>query len=715
MYNKTMLVFLLIALCASVPLIDFYNIFAKRNIRNLMFIILQVVIIQIFSLLLIGFLEINFSAYQIISYAFIGAYVSVFIAFIIFQMWRKRSVYEWKDLKRDVLAKLKQNWILYVCILLFIFVSLFQTNRFEDTLYYFEISTMFQYDVFPSSYTYIVPGSYFFYGALSGGFVTQWYYLFTPVSFFIIMLSIISDYLVAVFKGKYKYLQMGSIMFFVLLFSLFSAATFISGNMYISACLIGLCMICMKERDYKTPALLFLVTQFYSSTGALLSMALVVSMFIYLIAYENINRIFRLAPLYSISLLGIPLLMFSFVERGFGDVSPFWMYLFLGLLAGMLSIILVINFIYARRNQKLAFFEFSFMQTKWFASNFMKYLILFITCGSMIVIIIYYQAVYSQPFVYSMIPFYLMLALLFPLIIFNYIKQYKQNININFLLMMNICLISFVSIFLWIFNIENGSIWRVMMVLPTIGIGESVISYCILWALNIGMTVPCLDSFNWTPLTRLNLLRSDKKAIIGLSTAILISSFVPITVVSIDPAMANYSYSTYTANVYKNINLFQLEDINKMLKLSKVTAKSNWNLVFDNFASAYIATPPGSNSSYTFYSDIFKYQGIENVSTDHRTNPLGALGFYKSRLISSKWKNPAIINQTVTEFGSFINQYIQSLEWKNNSDVLFLDKASEYFKFIDFNAKLVYDLNIFGEIAVITKDIVVLDAIKANI
>lgn len=704
-------------LIISVPAIDFYNIISKNKIRNSILVISFIALLQIISMIFIGYIGISFYNFQIISYAFIGIFLICFVLFLVRSLAKNKEKYVWSNFKNDLKSKIKQNVFLYSAIVIFIILSLFQTNRLEDTLYYFEISSSFRFDIMPDLYTYISPASYYFYGALSDGLVTQWYYIFTPISFFIVLSGIINDYITKSFVGKYKYLQISAIIFFITLFSVFVAPTFISGNLYISSCLTGIYMLYMKDKDFKNSALVLLVAQFYSVTGLLLSCVLVISTFIYFFIYGDLRKIIKLTPWYALAIFGMPFLMLSFIGTGYGSLASFWGYLFMGLFACLIVAALVANYYFDKRKIDNKFVNFSLIQTKWFSSNVMKYIVLSISIFCIIIITVYFQTIYYQNFVYSMIPFYIFLVALLPIIIINYLNQFKLDENLNLILMMNMCIISFVSIFLWIFKIENGSIWRLMMLLPTLTIGESTIGYCILFGINLSILWPYTKSINWQWLTKFNYIKAHNGTAITLSTLTIIGSFVPSAVVAINPAMTNYVWNTYSANVGKNVNLFETNDINKMLNLSRLTAKSNWNFVFDNFSSAYITIKEIYNSSFNFYEGIFKNQGIDFVSSDGRVNPLGSLGFYKSRLISKEWKNPYIVNQSLDEFGSWLNAYINTGNWRLRNDVIFLDKNSEYYSYINLNQSntLTYDTSIFNEITVITKDINIMNSIRNNV
>lgn len=712
-----MLIFLILMLLISVPAIDFYNIISKNKIKNSIFTISFVALLQLVSLIFIGYLGISFYHFQMVSYAFVGFFLLCFILFIVYSLVKNKIKYDWSNFKNDLKSKIKQNMILYSAIVVFIILSLFQTNLFDDSLYYFEVSSAFRFDIMPDNYTYIVPASYYFYGALSEGLVIQWYYIFTPISFFIILSSVINDYITKTFIGKYKYLQITAIMFFITLFSVFTAPTMISGNLFISGCLIGLYMLCMKDKDFKNSALILLVAQFYSSTGLILSCVLVASTFIYFLIYGDIKKIINLTPWYASALFGAPLLILSFIGTKYGVLASMWGYLFIGLFACLIIAALVMNYYVNKREVSNKFVNFGLIQTKWFSSNAMKYIFLSISLLCIVIITVYFQAIYFQNFVYSMIPFYIFIFALLPILTINYLKQFKSNENLSLISMMNICIISVVTIFLWIFKIENAAIWRLMMLLPTIVIGESTIGYCALFAINLSIFWPYTKSINWQWFTKFNSAKTHNGIAITMSTITIISSFVPSAVVAINPALPNYVWNTYSANVEKNVNLFEISDINKMLSLSKLTSKSDWKFVFDNFSSAYITIQESLNNSFIFYEDIFKSNGIDFVSSDERVNPINALGFYKSRLIFSERKNQYVVDQSLDEFGSWLNAYINTNNWHAKNDVIFLNKNTEYYKYINLNQSntFTYDTSIFSELTVITKNVDIMNLIRNNV
>lgn len=699
-----MIIFLSIFCVFSVFLNDAYNAIRNQKYNYAIFPLFMLASVQLLVQTIVAVAGVNFVNTQILVYLLIFIEIAALLGCFLFTCIKYRISFA--DFKNRLIEIMKNNCMWYAGIVIFGIILLFQFNKFDDVGLYFSIANDFSAGVFTDNYSYISPASYYTYAVLATNGIPIWFNFFTPFIFYIIFVGFINSFLEMKLKDvKYKVWWFLCCHIFLLAFSIFITPTTISGNLYIPACLIAMVIIAILQKKYYLIPLGMLMTQFFSSTGTLISLIIAFSFLFYLLTYFNVRKVIHNFAGISIANIGFIFLVLNSGEANYADVMMSeWKNIILAGYLVWIATAIAIHGIYMwlLKSRSNKFLEFRLIDVQWANSKPTKWFLVVAAVLCSAFLAYYFTSVTEGRGNYSsglLIAFY---VLMLPMCIFNFIKDYDKEENYNLLLIVNTGLVSFIYVVSMLLGFNNSSFWRFMFVLPTIGIGESIFSAILIIALNILGIFNNIKGIPKINLFSMKIKHHERATSISISCIFSICAAIPFIVTATSPALTANTWSQYSPNIQKNLNLFTEKDANILTELNKTRAFINLKFAADNSVDAYLTM---RNKTYDFYADMWlTEEGVKNPTSDKRSWAINRLNFYD---IKYKWKKSADIkiqDQTLPQFESMFQEYLASNHWNSIVDLVFLSRETPYYASLNLKEFAYCNTTTFEEFIVIAKN-----------
>ncbi|MGL4950582.1 MAG: hypothetical protein ACRC4M_01950 [Mycoplasma sp.] len=703
-----MIILLPIFFMIFILIADATSVLVNKKIKNYVFPLIFISGLQLLSQFFINLLRVEFQTFRIVTYVASALMLASFIGYIAYELLKYKKANETLHFKL-ILPKFKENLSLYIGLVGFVIFTLFQFNNFEDTQYYIGLSKNYEFGTLPSVSIDLSPGAYYVYAVLGEGFIPTWYSYFSPIIFVMVVGSTFNDFTKEVCKeSKNQWLYTILMNIFVFAFLAAMISTISSGNLMVSGCLLAMLMMFIYKKEYSSIPLALIFVQFFSSTGALLTVLASACMLLYFFIFYGFRGVFKNLPFLILSNFTTHTLILQL----FGKTVPATVTSGLGMLSLAFSSALVLiaflfvllnKFYFVKKQNK--FLDFNLIENDFIYKKWTKIVLISLFLISMILTTVYFAFIYYMNFVYSMIPYLLFGIPTTTLICFNLWKIKKENESAKFLTIMILFTfaVTATSMLLWMIGINNGSIWRIMFLLPTAAIGENSLNVIVILIV-LSLFFHSNFKIKLNEIIKIDFKKFNPKIVKpSFAVATSIASFIPLAIIAGIPAMSNYGLVQFSGNVQKNIFGMSYQDALKFNSISKKSNNLNWSYAFDNAVGGYLLVK--SNVTFKFYDEMWKANGVDNVSPDDkRDNPLNSLGFYRSRTISGLQKDQKVVNQSLTEFKTMFNDYIATTNWHTSTDFLILYKGSDYYNASLMNQNPLADTKTFNDYTILAKD-----------
>lgn len=661
MYNLFMLIYLILITFLSFVIVDFINVLNNKKLSLSLFILSLIGGVHLLDSFILQFFNIDFSILRLINITFVAILSLCLLIVLLIIIYKKR-----KQITKQIFINLFWRLSLFsIFSLIFVIFILFIKNNFSDTGLYLNLSSNYYMNsVLPSfNDPYRYSTSFYFYATMSNYYdIASFYNLFTPLIFYLVLSSILNDFINNVVHKNWLN-QLSKLFIFTItcLLSIYFIPTTVSGNMYIQANLIVLVILLLLNKNIFSIPFMLLLSQFFSITGNILTMIISASLVIYFFLYKSMKNLFIIIAIASLSLITCgPTLPLSFSI----NATKIFSLIFIALFS-----ITFITFIILYKSKHLS----SKVSEFCFCHKFLKNKLWFITIMnvmlwvSIIILLLYFGISYKHNEFYD-ITMMIITSIIFGLLSTFISFKYKEK-QMHYLWYLTTFVSAIISCLLFITKSDNASIWRITYSSIALPLPES--SICIIF-MSLYYLFYLLKNKTWNN-KFLSFCCTKRKIFLPFAYLItLIGSFVPI----IYSQCINFPYKieliSFSKNVKTNLNLFTSNDINLLDNINK--SGNGKTFASDNMASMYLNKL--NNLTVNFVKDMYSSYSI----TDDRYWCYNRLNFYNCK-INNKGLNDLTINDVTSLLNSIIATSLPV-------DYLILDKNSPYFR----------NLNILGNI-----------------
>lgn len=677
---------------------DFILNIKRKNSPRI--ILLMFVIWHFIAQILVGSFYVQYLYFKWIIFSI--TLFTIIFSYIYFCLIFKKNNIKFCDIKEKFFENLKSKSIFYITIILFSIIILFaKSGHFSDTTFYYEQSANYTRNLFVDSYIYVIPSFIYVYPSLDLEINLLWFNYFTPFVFFSLLLYVVDSFIFNNIKS-FNFKHWLSILFInlsIFMISIFLLPVIISGNIAIQATLILLIFLFFKLKEYDCIWYTMIFMQFFSSTGALLTIVFSISIMLYFIFTKTRLFLLKQSPYFLLSVSTSIYLIASFLGINFLVnfssyqniiISAFFIFI-------LTSSFLLFIFIKIYKHKFSDKWNSPLVKNIIFDKFIYKIIISCIYLASIIFISIYFSIIWKYIDHFNLISLITTLLLFSTLIIMSiFWNKNKYNLISHFFLFNTII----VSLILMIFNFLPDypeSSWRLLYATLSISRIEQIFPTLFIISVNLIYLFKTKNLHD----SNLRLYIFSKKILINISNLywinIAISSLflalssIPIlliyTVASFatpESVLLNFDNIGSNLMVYDEYTIKKLKEFNNNQKINSLISSS------DYLTSAYLTT---DNATYMFINDFYKWLGFQDylVTLNHQFN---TTGYYQS-----------LYGMNIFEFGDNLKRYIQSLEWTKYIDVLFFWKGSEYYSLLNIDDTTTSNYTFLPQISIVAKNV----------